>query len=124
VIKLLLDQGLPRSAAVTLRESGWDVIHVGEVGLGISSDMGILRYATDQGRTIITLDADFHALLKTTGITTPSVIRFRIEGIRGEELARMLARVCMSVTDDIEQGALVYGHQKNPARSPVEMIAT
>ena len=72
--RLLLDQGLPRSAAFTLTEAGWDVVHVGDIGLSASSDVGILDYAADQGRTVVTLDAAFHALLKTTGIRTLSAI--------------------------------------------------
>jgi predicted nuclease of predicted toxin-antitoxin system len=32
-MKLLLDQGLPRSAAAMLRNIGFDVTHVAEIGL-------------------------------------------------------------------------------------------
>jgi hypothetical protein len=32
MIKILLDQGLPRSAAFLLRKEGWDVVHTGDIG--------------------------------------------------------------------------------------------
>ena len=41
-MRLLLDQGLPRSASSTLRLRGWQVEHVGELGMGSASDADIL----------------------------------------------------------------------------------
>ena len=41
-MKLLLDQGLPRSACATLREFGHEVVHVGDVGMSRASDADIL----------------------------------------------------------------------------------
>ncbi|MGH8285469.1 MAG: DUF5615 family PIN-like protein [Steroidobacteraceae bacterium] len=38
MIKILLDQGLPRSAAARLREAGWDAVHAAEVGLERATD--------------------------------------------------------------------------------------
>lgn len=63
MIKIVLDQGLPRSAAELLRQQGWDATHVGEIGLATASDQAILKHAEQQGSTVVTLDADFHALL-------------------------------------------------------------
>ena len=39
-MKLLLDQGLPRSAAELLRQKGLDAVHTGECGLSVASDGG------------------------------------------------------------------------------------
>jgi len=53
------------------------------------------------------LDADFHALLALSGVTGPSVIRIRIEGLRGEDLARLLVSVLHICDDDLLKGAMV-----------------
>jgi predicted nuclease of predicted toxin-antitoxin system len=45
VKRLLLDQGLPRSAARLLTEAGWDVVHVADIGMSRSDDGDILRRA-------------------------------------------------------------------------------
>nr|WP_258003931.1 DUF5615 family PIN-like protein [Fischerella thermalis] len=41
-MKLLLDQGLPRSAATLLSEAGIDAVHVAEIGLSAADDRDIL----------------------------------------------------------------------------------
>src|SRR5574340_132117 len=77
-MKLLLDQGLPRSPARLLREMGIDTVHVSEIGHSRSEDAVILEQGREEDRTVVTLDADFHALLALSGVTSPSVIRIRI----------------------------------------------
>ncbi|PPQ34254.1 DUF5615 family PIN-like protein [Rhodopila globiformis] len=79
--RLLPDQGLPRSAASLLTQSGWDVIHVSEIGMSRADDVDVLSRGRAEGRICVTLDADFHALLATSGERTPSVIRIRKEGL-------------------------------------------
>jgi predicted nuclease of predicted toxin-antitoxin system len=83
-MKLLLDQGLPRSTVVHLRKQGIEAAHVGDKGLATASDSTILECGRQEGMVVVTLDADFHALLALSGLTGPSVIRIRIEGLRGE----------------------------------------
>jgi predicted nuclease of predicted toxin-antitoxin system len=82
-MKLLLDQGLPRTAASLLRSHGIDAVHTGEIGLATADDPTLLRLARQQDRIVVTLDADFHALLALSGADKPSVIRLRIEGSEG-----------------------------------------
>ncbi len=60
-MKILLDQGLPRSAADALREVGVDAVHVGDIGMAAALDEQILARAHAEERVVVTLDADFHA---------------------------------------------------------------
>ncbi|ACA98636.1 MULTISPECIES: DUF5615 family PIN-like protein [Cyanophyceae] len=106
-MKLLLDQGLPRSAATLLSEAGIDTIHVAEIGLSAADDTDILQRAKDDERVVVTLDADFHALLALSEAASPSVIRIRIERLRAQALTNLLLKVLGEVTEDLEQGAIV-----------------
>ena len=106
-MKLLLDQGLPRTAATALATLGWDVLHVGEIGMAAATDQDILRRALAERRAVVTLDADFHAILALENASAPSVIRVRIEGLRGVELAALIQRVVRVCEDDLVAGAMV-----------------
>ena len=106
-MKLLLDQGTPRSATTILRRAGFDAVHTGETGLAEAEDSEIIRRAADENRIIVTLDADFHAHLALTQSQKPSVIRIRIEGLRAEEFSTLLQNVLRHCTDDLEAGAMI-----------------
>ena len=73
-MKLLLDQGMPRGAVALLRQSGHDVVHVADIGLADADDGRILEQGRIDSQTIVTHDADFHALLALSGAATPSVV--------------------------------------------------
>lgn len=62
-MKLLLDQGVPRTSAALLRRAGFDAVHTSELEMSEALDEKILRRGVADGRTIVTLDADFHAHL-------------------------------------------------------------
>ena len=105
--RLLLDQGLPRSAAVLLREGGLDAVHVGEIGMSQATDTEIIALARVQDRVVITLDADFHTLLALGGVGKPSVVRIRIEGLKSAEMTRLILRVLQLTQDQLDLGAAV-----------------
>jgi len=106
-MKLLLDQGLPRSAAGRLRDAGVDVLHAGDCGLGSASDKEILAVAEREERAVVTLDADFHALLTLGGASGPSVIRIRIEGLQADGLVHLVRTVLDRFGEDLGAGAMV-----------------
>jgi predicted nuclease of predicted toxin-antitoxin system len=106
-MKLLLDQGLPRSAATLLRDKGIDTIHVSEVGMSKAEDAKIIKWAQQEECVVATLDADFHALLALDAATSPSVIRIRIEKLQAQALTDLLLMVIDECATELEQGAAV-----------------
>lgn len=106
-MKLLLDQGLPLSAAALLRDAGIDTIHVGEIGMSEAEDAEIIQRARVEKRVVATLDADFHALLALDEAISPSVIRVRIERLRAQALTDLLLMVIAECEEDLEQGSAI-----------------
>ena len=106
-MRLLLDQGLPRTAAALLRGLGVDTVHTGEIGLATAEDADILAWAQKEERTVVTLDADFHALLALSYASSPSVIRIRIEGLRADALAQMIQILLVDWGEELEMGVML-----------------
>jgi predicted nuclease of predicted toxin-antitoxin system len=92
-MKLLLDQGLPRSTVTHLAANGIAAVHVGDVGMAAATDTAILESARQRQEVVVTLDAEFHQLLAMSHAKSPSVIRIRIEGLKGGALASVLNQV-------------------------------
>jgi predicted nuclease of predicted toxin-antitoxin system len=90
-----------------LSQGGWDVVHVSEIGMSRADDREILGRARADSRVCVTLDADFHSLLATSGERGPSVIRIRKEGLDADALAALLQTIWSRVEDALASGALV-----------------
>lgn len=106
-MRILLDQGLPRSCARLLSSAGVDARHAGDCGLARATDSAILDFARQQDRIVVTLDSDFHALLALSGAVKPSVIRIRVEGLRGEAAAKLIRLALEQCQDDLTGGCVV-----------------
>jgi predicted nuclease of predicted toxin-antitoxin system len=89
-LKLVLDQGVPREAAMLLRALNYECVHVGEIGMWSATDEQILAFAEKTKATIVTLGADFHAMLAVSGSNQPSVIRIRMQGMRAPETSHLI----------------------------------
>jgi len=107
MMRLLLDQGLPRGAVEFLSRAGIVCEHVGDVGLARATDPEIIEYARQNGFVVVTLDADFHAHLALADANGPSVVRIRIEGLKAEAIADLVVDIITRCHDDLVSGALV-----------------
>ena len=106
-MKLLLDQGLPRTTVKHLANAGIVAEHVGDLGMARVADDVILGAARQRGAVVVTLDADFHQTLATSRATSPSVVRIRIEGLKGDQLAAILTQVIATASAELAAGAVV-----------------
>lgn len=106
-MKLLLDQGLPLSAAALLRSAGIETVHVSEIRMSEAEDAEILQRAREEKYVVVTLDADFHTLLALGQASSPSVVRIRIERLRAQALTDLLLAAIAECQEELEQGAAV-----------------
>jgi len=106
-MKLLLNQGLPRGACALFASAGFVASHVGNIGYASANDETILALAKSDGSVVLTLDADFGALLAFSGAASPSVIRIRVEGLKAPALVGIIVAVIEQARADLEAGSLV-----------------
>jgi predicted nuclease of predicted toxin-antitoxin system len=102
--KLLLDSCLPRAVAQRLRVDGWDVATVAEGGAD-PGDASVLGRAVSEGRVLVTIDADFGALVFRDGAKHVGVLRLR-EG-RPVTLADRASTLVKAYADELARGAFV-----------------
>jgi predicted nuclease of predicted toxin-antitoxin system len=72
-----------------------------------AEDTEIVRFAREHGSVVVTLDADFHALLATSMARTPSVIRLRLQGLDGAEVAAHVSKVSVHFAAELAAGCLI-----------------
>ena len=64
MLKVLVDEDLPRSTAALLQSLGINARDVRDVGLKAASDAQVFEYAQKEERIIITRDIEFGSILK------------------------------------------------------------
>ena len=107
MIRLLLDQGLPRRAVAELNEAGVDTAHVAELGMSRAPDAAILDEATRTERVVVTLDSDFAQLVATGGLARPSIVHLRLQGLAVRRTGTLLVALLAEVAAELEAGAIV-----------------
>lgn len=107
LLRLLLDQGVPRDAAIRFRDIGCECTHVGEISMWKAADEEILAFALETNAIVVTLDADFHTILAVSGASGPSVIRLRLQGLRAPELVELVQNVLTGFEAELKRGSVV-----------------
>jgi len=62
-VRFLVDNQLPRSLALHLRQGGHEAVHVLDLNLDAASDICIWEYAAAHAQAIVTKDEDFSDLV-------------------------------------------------------------
>ena len=94
-MKFFLDENLSQQHAIELRSEGHDAIAVLEVGLSGASDEQILRFAVENGRILVTLDADFANVIRFPPERTLGVVRLKVHPATEERIRESLRRALL-----------------------------
>lgn len=82
MIRFYTDVHIAKEAVRQLQEKGVDIIHCGDAGLSDADDITHLKYASGEGRVIITCDEGFeryHAQWQAEGKTHAGIVYFRMK---------------------------------------------
>jgi predicted nuclease of predicted toxin-antitoxin system len=74
----LIDQMFDRLVVAALREEGYDVVAVSEIGMATADDAEIMQWAVQNCRTVITLDDHFGDWSVLPLSRHPGVIRLKV----------------------------------------------
>lgn len=107
-MRLLIDENLAPRIASLLDDAGHDAVHVRDLGAAGAPDTRVMDLALADGRTIVSADTDFGALLASTGATGPSVILVReVVGHRPTDLVGLLLVCIEQLEDQLAAGAMI-----------------
>lgn len=111
-MKFLIDNALSPSMAEGLRKSGYDAIHVRDLGMSRSTDTEIMDFALKEDRVIISADTDFGTLLALRELPKPSFILFRKSDKRPIALLMQLLDNLSQFNEALNEGAVVVIEDK------------
>jgi len=105
-VKLFLDENLSPQYAVELRTEGHDAVAVLEVGLSGATDEQVLRFAVENGRVLVTLDADFANVMRFPPERTLGVVRLKVHPATEEGIRQAVRRALLYLQDSDITGCL------------------
>ena len=94
-MKLFLDENLSPQHASELRTEGHDAIAVLEAGLSGATDEQVLRFAVENGRILVTLDADFANVMRFPPEQTLGVVRLKVHPANEERIRQAIRRALL-----------------------------
>jgi predicted nuclease of predicted toxin-antitoxin system len=106
-MKFLADMGISKETVLFLRHQGHDAIHLSEQGMQKAEDDTILLKAREEERVLLTHDLDFSDLVAASGETLPSVITFRLQDMKPNNVNRFLKSLLNTYSQELDKGAIV-----------------
>jgi len=106
-MKLLADLHISPRTVAFLRTKGHDVVRVDAILPNTASDEEIVTVARDSGRSVLTQDLDFSAIVALSGARTPSLITLRLASSRVEHVNEVLETVLPRIEEDLIRGTAV-----------------
>lgn len=106
-MKFLADMGVSMRTVTWLRQQGHEAIHLREEGLQRLPDDQILAKGKAEDRIVLTFDLDFGYLLAVSKASLPSVVIFRLNDERAENVNQRLAAVLALCESELLAGAVV-----------------
>ncbi|OGH05452.1 MAG: hypothetical protein A2W22_00015 [Candidatus Levybacteria bacterium RBG_16_35_11] len=103
-MKFLLDSCISSFAVEDLKDSGFDVLWIPEIGKD-PGDEAIIKKAFDEGWVLVTADKDFGELVFVFGKPHSTIIR--LVDIPAKEQGKFLLRLIETHKNDIEKKALI-----------------
>lgn len=103
-MKFLLDGCISSFAVKDLKDSGFDVLWIPEIGKD-PGDEAIIKKAFDEGWVLVTADKDFGELVFVFGKPHSTIIR--LVDIPAKEQGKFLLRLIETHKNDIEKKALI-----------------
>lgn len=106
-MKLLVDNQLPVALARFLATSGFECLHVLDIGLDEASDAAIWARAKVDGFVIVTKDEDFRILANQQRSIPPQVVWVRLGNCRKDALLPAFGSVLGELRSALEAGEAI-----------------
>jgi len=106
-VKFLADMGISLSTINWLKARDYDSVHLRDKGLQRISDTEIVKIAKKENRIILTCDLDFCDIIAASQDIYPSVIIFRLDNEKPENVNRRLAQILKESYNALQKGAII-----------------
>lgn len=106
-MRFLIDNALSPIIAQGLQKTGFEAIHVRDIGLHAASDSVIFEHAFKNDRIIVSADTDFGTLLALRQSDKPSVILFRCTNKQPQSQLSLLLSHLSEIKDALIAGSVV-----------------
>ncbi len=106
-MKLLLDMGVSPRTAEFLCGQQHDAVHLRDRGLQRLPDPDIVTLAVAESRVVVTFDLGFSRILALQQLAQPSMILFRLERFKTNDVNHLLLSLLEKFELDLLAGAVL-----------------